>query len=1103
MCTILAVCLGVLFMSSTTNAQQSPAQLAQPWEQLYQGEDVTGEHVIAMWSFDGEVQETDAGGKGYDLELIGAQISPDGKFGGCLESFPGWPVEDKKHQARVQHKPELCPAGAFTLEMWIKPKPELNQEYGDAFLLDKKYVEHANYQFILRRPASDGRRSLQAVLGYGDDSATYTSEPAEYETGVWYHVAFTYDAAGKGSFFRDGVALGGTSHPGRGPVIPSQHDLFIGDRAGSYYHGFPGFIDQVRISRGALEFRPATFAFTSDRTSFVRMEDTPALEFIVTNMQRTPLSGAVCRFAIADADQMRVELPEIAPGQAHTVQYAFDTALRPGTYRIHARMEINGESPYTSEEQYEVVLVNRPLPLRMPVVLWGGGDMAQVKDLGFTHMMGVSANMSSIWDAGEAIPPQSEAALVSMKERLNEALTCDLKYISSLSPGSWARQNLPDYQRVDREGNLLADVNGLYPEIQQFCHNVGQSMSQAYGHFPAFDGAMIHTEVRGASRLSFSDLDRQSFREFAGYDIPEQAQGQRGIAWENILDFPQDRVIPDDYPLHVYYRWFWKQGDGWNDLHTALHEGLKSAAHPGFWTFYDPACRAPKAWGSGGDVDFLSHWTYSYPDPICISTCTDELFAMAEGGPDYQKVMKMTQIIWYRSQTAPMPGEEAHVRDAFFDDQDRRPVTADDAEVEGYRAKWEKEIPDARFITIAPMHLREAFWAKMARPIQGIMYHGWGSLVEGITHGSYRHTNPDTRDELRRLVQTVVEPLGPTLMQVPDRPARVAFLESFASEMFALKGTYGWNGGWTGDAYLIMHYAQLQPQIVYDETIERDGLDQYQVFVMVDCDVLTATVAEQVKAFQARGGIIIGDEKLAPAIKPDILLQSHDRPREADQARALLLQKAAQLRTELDPHFSRYGQSDNPDVITRFRQWGSTDYLFTINDLREFGDYVGHHGLVMENGLPSDATVTVNRPAGYVYDLVAGRQVQAQTERDRMMIPVALGPCEGRVLMITERPIAQVNITGADTVARGGKLTLAVTVADEAGQAVDAVVPVHVEIQDAASQVAEFSGYYGAADGNMQIELDIAPNDVPGVWSVRATELASGRDAVSYFRVSR
>lgn len=105
--------------------------------------------------------------------------------------------------------------------------------------------------------------------------------------------------------------------------------------------------------------------------------------------------------------------------------------------------------------------------------------------------------------------------------------------------------------------------------------------------------------------------------------------------------------------------------------------------------------------------------------------------------------------------------------------------------------------------------------------------------------------------------------------------------------------------------------------------------------------------------------------------------------------------------------------------------------------------------------------------------------------------------------MITERPIEQVDVAGADSVARGGKSALTVTVTDAAGQAVETVVPVHVELQDAASQVAEFSGYYGAADGRMQIELDVAPNDVPGIWTVRATELASGRSAVSYFRVTR
>jgi hypothetical protein len=44
-----------------------------------------------------------------------------------------------------------------------------------------------------------------------------------------------------------------------------------------------------------------------------------------------------------------------------------------------------------------------------------------------------------------------------------------------------------------------------------------------------------------------------------------------------------------------------------------------------------------------------------------------------------------------------------------------------------------------------------------------------------------------------------------------------------------------------------------------------------------------------------------------------------------------------------------------------------------VNDRREYGDYVGHHKLVMEDGLPTDAVLTL-RPPGHVYDLVAGRK---------------------------------------------------------------------------------------------------------------------------------
>ena len=177
-------------------------------------------------------------------------------------------------------------------------------------------------------------------------------------------------------------------------------------------------------------------------------------------------------------------------------------------------------------------------------------------------------------------------------------------------------------------------------------------------------------------------------------------------------------MIADDNPLYVYYRWFWKQGDGWNAMHSALHRGLKSNGKERLWTFHDPAVRVASAYGNGGDVDYLSHWTYSYPDPLRIGLCTDELFCMAGGAArGDQQVMKMTQIIWYRSQTAPESGEEARAQTSDFSDQDVRPSGTGSVDATGrHRAAWEREIPDARFITIAPMHLREALWSKISRP---------------------------------------------------------------------------------------------------------------------------------------------------------------------------------------------------------------------------------------------------------------------------------------------------------------------------------------------------------------------------------------------------
>ncbi len=288
---------------------------------------------------------------------------------------------------------------------------------------------------------------------------------------------------------------------------------------------------------------------------------------------------------------------------------------------------------------------------------------------------------------------------------------------------------------------------------------------------------------------------------------------------------------------------------------------------------------------------------------------------------------------------------------------------------------------------------------------------------------------------------------------------------------------------------------------MFDETIATRGLDGFRVLVMPDCDVLTETVAAKIKAFQAAGGLVVGDERTCPAIKPDIVLPVCQRAGRADADKKALQACAAELRAKLDARYNRAAETSNPDVIPYLRRYGQTDYVFLVNDRREYGQYVGQHGLVMENGLPADATVAVRRSGGAVYDLVNSRPVAARVVEDRLGFAAALGPCEGGLYMICPEPIAAVRVEVPEQVARGTQARCTVRIVDAADRPLAAVVPVDVQVRDPDGGLAEFSGSYGAANGQVEIVLDIAVNDPFGIWQIEVRERASGQAASGCFRV--
>ena len=752
-------------------------------------------NAIATWSFDRGPENGAYPGTGYPARLRGgAEPDENGRSGACLRAFRGTPTIKTPGGATVVSRPELTPDGAFTLDLSICPD-EAFFSTKMAFLLDKKYLhyhsarpeDNRDYQLHLT-PASGGKWVVTANLGFGEDSAGYRSRPVTLEAGTWCRIAFAYDGAGTGRIYRDGLMVSETRHPGRGSIAAGRYPLVIGDRVGADYYPFAGRIDQVRVVNRCEVFHSGKLLIDVGRPrAFLRRSGAAELRVAIRNDLHSSFVGGTLDASVEGETVRSTAIDAIEENGRRVYRVPVDTSVRPGTYRYRLAVYGRGQREQAlANRELNVSIVARPTPLRMPVVMWGHADTGKVREAGFTHSFVTLVNCRDVWRQG--VPTQVDLLTEDRAaETLDQALVDGFGVVAYLGAGRFLNTTHADLRRIDRSGkkdDKHKNVCGLFPKAQTFCYNAGAAVARKYGAFPALEAAIVESEIRDGTSLCFHRHDRAAFREFAGYPIPDDLENKLGTHHSKLARFPADRIIPDDDPRLTYLRWFWQRGDGWNSLCTQIHRGLKSTGLNRLWTWYDPAVRVPSTAGSGGEADVISQWTYCYPDPIKIGKATDELLAMAGLSPNrQQRVMKMTQAIWYRSYTAPKREEGQKIG---------VPLTA-----------WEKAKPDANFITIAPDHLREAFWSKISRPVAGIMYFGWWSLVDEYQDNPYkfRYTNPESHQVLKELIETVVTPLGPTLLQVPDIKSDVAFLQSFASEMFAGVAELGWGWGWGNDAY--------------------------------------------------------------------------------------------------------------------------------------------------------------------------------------------------------------------------------------------------------------------------------------------------------------
>ena len=630
---------------------------------------------------------------------------------------------------------------------------------------------------------------------------------------------------------------------------------------------------------------------------------------------------------------------------------------------------------------------------------------------------GFNLFIQNYWSVCNFTQGTYDSSAVERKQRIMDRILADgCDYIEQL-PVVSSSVLAKKYPRLKKDGTEQMSLDIAKPEAFAEAMSMTDLVISSISNHPACIGVEPSSEVRDRSRPSYRSHFAKRCMAETGASVPDEVgDGRVAPHYLNLPDFPASRVVDDEYRLLKFYKWFWRKGDGWNDYQTAAKRSFERQFGRKAMAMYDPIVRVPPLWGSGGEMTHGNQWTYPTPEPYNIRYVIAEQQAMARGTSG-QRVMTMVQGISYRSRLAPK-----------------------EVKVENPPA-WVADRPNTIYMTTPPDVMREALWTCFATKLDGVGVFAIRALCDFAPLGrskeeaGYQFTNPETLPAISNVFENVGKPLGPLFKAIPERAPEVAMLESYASTFFANRGTWGWDGFiWQNG--ILADCAHLQPYVLYEEEIARDGIPPtVKVILAPHCDVLTRKTFDALVAFQKKGGLIVGDVNLVPGLLPDIPVVGFKRTGKDGAADNKALHEGAnRLKSDLAPFYRPPSDSDNEHIVTYMRTYRNADYLFAINDKREFGDYVGQWKMVMEKGAPNAGRVTVRRKAGAVYDLLRHSSVpftilpNGDTE-----IEVQYNTNDGKVFLVTEKSLAPLSIL----VAQEGEI--AVTSPDK-----DVMIPIEV-----------------------------------------------------------
>lgn len=776
---------------------------------------------------------------------------------------------------------------------------------------------------------------------------------------------------------------------------------------------------------------------------------------------------------------------DLAPRGEASVSFRLSTrALKVGTYTL--RIALATEHGVAAELQEPVAVARKPNPDRLPIWLWGGSGGQWYLDHGFTTWAGPSwqnpAAAAKAMDDGLAV---GAACGICPNGGLRDIAVEALQEPDAVNKGvySWQKDTLP---------------NPFHPEVIRKQDEANQALMMFAKDWPQIGTAFFNTELVDELAANRNEAGIRMMRESLGFtdaDI-ELVKGITEYAGTPLWPprFITTGVIPDDDKSYLFRKYLYKQGNGLSAANRRTADMVKRY-RADILTITDPY-REAALYDLFPGLDAISTWTYTNPDPKMM-LYVETLRAACK--PTGQIPLQTITLLNYAGELAPTD-------------------------------EW---------TLMGPGRAKVTTWIILSRAPKIIGYY-YSSVCDPVNVDTAR-VPYSTSAAIKELSENVFKPYGPMFTNLEVAPRRIAVLSSEAARVHGqsprLRG--GYNNEQIYDFYTVMAMAHLDADVIFDETVERYGLDAYDVLVLPKCDVLIETVYKCILQFRDRGGIVIADQYLGPEIAGAIQFDFDFTYRKKVNANAIAKNGIyADWNDHLEPGSARietvqgvtalddrhimesYAQAlearlaglvepdvdcDSPAVLLNMLEKNGTKYLVVVNDNRTYDERMGEYKAVLEKLEAQSATITLKRweyPGLHPYDMLKRQPIVVEKSGAGYTFPIELSTLGGTIVALYPTNPGAVKVKVPKKLQAGLEYNITVELVDEKNYPLTGLQPLKLTVSDPDGKANASSDYYCAENGRLSVEFVPALNDTRGRWTASVLDLTTGLRAETNFTVA-